>query len=131
VIVTDGIVSTEREENTRGLFAEDTDVVNEIVGNEALSRVLIARGIPGPPVFSLAEGTTVFTVGIQMTLSHQTDCALTGFSKFIAVDFYTAIMVIQKDGVSSDGIKKAALNVNIFAPFQIHRSASIDTPISH
>ena len=50
--------------------------------------------------------------------------------KRVALDSYSAVMIVDKHRVAADGIKETIFNSAIFGAFEEHRPAAMNTPVA-
>ena len=94
------------------LFAEEPTIVNQIIGGLALVRKSPLR-----------------TVGF-FKIANKTDGAVAGFGEFASSHSKFAVVIVDEDTITADGVEPAGVNRAVASTFRENRAATMDGPIA-
>ena len=104
VVVADSVVPSDRHKDTGGLFAINTDVVHEVVGNQAFRRILVdVAEVPRPS--RPAEFAVPFTRD-HVVLTAQANGTVARKAELVSCYVNAPVVIADEDRVAADRIEE-------------------------
>lgn len=101
---------------TGSLLAENTDMVNQVVRNLTLGRIVFGLWTEIPRPFGATEWTRPFLGSINMVFAYQADPTIADFGEFVPIDLIRRLWLLINTALPPTASKKQFKTAQSSAP---------------